>query len=260
MRDQQKIVIIGCGNVAWHLAERYKKNDLFVYNHKRNPKLNEFKERFNATVQTSLTTIVTDADLYFVCVKDDAISDVIKKMEHLPISSLILITSGNFDIKNCKTKLRDLAIFYPLQTFSKDDEIKWKDTYIIVEGSNRTSALRASAAAKEFSKHVIQLNYKERLHLHAAAVYVNNFTNALYVEADQILKGIKKQLSIDLLYPLIKQGVRKLKTLPPKQAQTGPAKRGDKGVMQKHLSVLPKDKKELYTTLSSLIEKQQKEG
>lgn len=260
MRDQKKIVIIGCGNVAWHLAERYKKEDLHVYNHKRNTRLNEFKERFNATTHPSILNIATDADHYFICVKDDVISDVIKKIEHLPISSLILITSGNFDIKNCKTKLRDLAIFYPIQTFSKEDEIKWKDTYIVVEGTNRTSSLRAVAVAREFSKNVIQLNYKERLQLHVAAVFANNFTNALYIEADEILKGLKKQLSIDILYPLIKQGVKKLKSMPPKLAQTGPAKRGDKEVIQKHQSVLPKEKKELYNALSLLIEKQQKEG
>jgi predicted short-subunit dehydrogenase-like oxidoreductase (DUF2520 family) len=80
------------------------------------------------------------------------------------------------------------------------------------------------------------------------------------VEADKLVHSAKKDLNIELLLPLIKQGTRKLRSMSPKAAQTGPAKRGDTAVMQKHLELLKNNKelKQVYRLLSDLIAKQQK--
>ena len=45
LKKKHKIVIIGCGNLAWHLAKqinKYNLFDIFIYNHQANPNLNEF--------------------------------------------------------------------------------------------------------------------------------------------------------------------------------------------------------------------------
>jgi len=257
---RRKIIIVGCGNVAWHLAKQlYKKFDLIIYNHKANKALEEFKKEFNAQTFSSLKKIIPNADAYFICVKDSAISSVIKNLS-LPTASNILICSGNFDLASVKTKFKCLSIFYPLQTFSKEDKIKWKDTMLIIDSLSPAAFLKAQSVGLNFTKTIVQLNYEQRLKLHLAAVLVNNFTNALYVEADKILHSVKQDLNITTLMPLIKQGVKKLKYMSPLVAQTGPAKRGDKEVIEKHLKILKgnKELEQLYTLLSDLIVKQQK--
>lgn len=260
LEQRKQIVIIGCGNVAWHLAKHlYKKFDLFVYNHKANPQLTEFKKEFNAQTYSSIKKIIPNADAYFVCVTDSSIASVIKTIS-IPPASNVLICSGNFDLASVKTKLKNLSIFYPLQTFSREDKIKWKDTLIVIDSVSKAAFIKAQGVSTYFSNQIVESNYEQRLKLHLAAVLVNNFTNALFVEADTIMHSLRKDLSIKTLLPLIKQGTKKLKYMSPKAAQTGPAKRKDQVVIEKHLGILKNNKelKQIYTLLSELIAKQQK--
>jgi hypothetical protein len=56
------------------------------------------------------------------------------------------------------------------------------------------------------------------------------------------------------LLPLIDETAKKVHTLSPREAQTGPAIRGDKNVMQHHVEILQNEKlKELYQMVSELI-------
>ena len=93
--------------------------------------------------------------------------------------------------------------------------------------------------------------------LHTAAVFANNFTNALFTLADDILR--KENLDFNLLLPLIKETVSRLESQHPEEMQTGPAIRGDKQSMQKHLEWLCRqgmtDEKAIYEMLTKYIEK-----
>lgn len=251
-----KIVIVGCGNVAWHLAKQLaglKKHELVVYNHKANTLLNDFKTKLKCSITSNLNNIVTDADLYFICVADKHIASVAKKIKAKNSNAIIIHTSGSAKINELGDR-PNAAVFYPLQTFSKYDDVNWKKTPIIVEAKNVATKNKILNFAKAFSNNVSNLNYKERITLHLAAVLVNNFTNALYVAAGDLAGKNSK-----ILLPLIEQTVIKIKKLDPRIAQTGPAKRGDKKVMDKHLKLISKnaDLKKIYLQLSNLIIKQQ---
>src|SRR5690606_27140655 len=95
--------------------------------------------------------------------------------------------------------------------------------------------------------------------LHLSAVLVNNFVNALFVEANHLLADESGQRKFDLLLPLARQTVEKVKNMDPRAAQTGPAKRGDKKIIRKHLRLLKEnsDLRKIYKQLSSLIVSQQ---
>ena len=47
--------------------------------------------------------------------------------------------------------------------------------------------------------------------------------------------------------------MRKALTMRPADGQTGPARRGDRGVIEKHKSLLTQDEAQLYETLSQHI-------
>lgn len=257
---KKKIVIIGCGAVAWHLAEKFRRDELFVYNHKTNPALNSFKSEFGAQTFSNLKTVIKDAEFYLVCVKDEYITEVLNALSYLPPASTVCITSGNYNLKDYKGKLKNPGILYPLQTFSKEDEIKWKDITIITDASTKTALANTQRVARFLCEEIIVMNYEQRLKLHLAAVLANNFTNSLYAESDKLLKSIDGKYSIQLFYPLLKQSVKKLKYISPLEAQTGPAKRNDKQVMSKHEALLKNqpELKEIYKLMSNLILLQQK--
>ena len=112
---------------------------------------------------------------------------------------------------------------------------------------------------KLFSDKMVVLTYEERLQLHLAAVFANNFVNAMFVEAYQLLPKLNAEQE-DLLFPLMKQTVMKLEKVNPLNAQTGPAKRKDQVVMGKHLELIKNQVKlkRVYQNMSELIMLQQK--
>jgi predicted short-subunit dehydrogenase-like oxidoreductase (DUF2520 family) len=90
--------------------------------------------------------------------------------------------------------------------------------------------------------------------LHLCAVFVCNFVNHLYHIGASLSE--KHQVPFELLMPLIEETTNKIKYLHPKEAQTGPAKRGDESTMQAHLELLDDELlKTIYKTISLAIRK-----
>ncbi|MEI6021129.1 MAG: DUF2520 domain-containing protein [Bacteroidota bacterium] len=257
-----EFVIVGCGNLAWHLAKKISKYSNFqlkVYNHQDNAKLQSFKDKFNCETFSSLKSVSKTADFYFICVNDKAIPDVVKKMQVSKVKGLVMHCSGSQPLSLLGAKSKNTAVFYPLQTFTKEDKIHWSEVPIILEAANAAVLERLKSMVKLFSDKMVVLTYEERLQLHLAAVFANNFVNAMFVEAYQLLPKLNAEQE-DLLFPLMKQTVMKLEKVNPLNAQTGPAKRKDQVVMGKHLELIKNQVKlkRVYQNMSELIMLQQK--
>lgn len=258
----QKIVILGCGNVAWHIARHLstiKNQTLFVYNHRANKKLDGFKQILKCKTFADFDNIIEDADFYIISVADKFIHSSSKKINTKNPDSVILHTSGTMSIKELGPRVCGTGVMYPLQSFSKQDEIKWAEVPFIIEGNSDWSIRQIQKFASLFSKTIVNLDEKERLKFHLAAVLVNNFTNALYVAASDILGGANSNDNFKIILPLINKTTQKLERLDPRMAQTGPAKRNDELVIKKHLHLLDKqpELKKIYKQLTKLIIKQQ---
>ena len=72
--------------------------------------------------------------------------------------------------------------------------------------------------------------------LHLAAVFACNFANHCEAIAEKILQD--NGIDFDVMKPLIKETFDKILTTSPKLAQTGPAIRNDKNVMQMHAELI----------------------
>jgi len=103
------------------------------------------------------------------------------------------------------------------------------------------------------------MNSEQRQYLHLAAVFVNNYSNHLFHVAFDLLSD--KDMDHKLLIPLIEETVTKIKTLHPKDAQTGPARRNDFETINKHLQLLIgfPDYKELYQIFAGQLIKKYNE-
>jgi predicted short-subunit dehydrogenase-like oxidoreductase (DUF2520 family) len=76
----------------------------------------------------------------------------------------------------------------------------------------------------------------------------------MYTMAAELLKST--HIPFSALLPLIDETAAKIRTLAPKDAQTGPAKRGDENVMAHHVALLPNDEmRQIYQLLSEQIKK-----
>jgi len=160
-------------------------------------------------------------------------------------------TSGatSIDVINSKNIK---AVFYPLQSFTKGKTIDFTEIPICLETDDKDSYEILYDIAKSISENVNNISTEQRQYLHASAVFVNNFTNHLF----HIGKEIADYHNVDfnLLKPLIKETVEKIDYKTPKEAQTGPAVRGDEITMKKHLELIPNEKhREIYKLISESI-------
>ncbi len=249
-----KIVIIGAGNVATHLAKRLQKKEFEILQVVSKSELSakELSLLLRTPFTTDLTKINQNADIYLLCVPDDEILKISSKLK-LP-KKLIVHTSGSVEMNVLKNISTNIGVLYPLYSFSKQVKVSFSSAPILIEASNAASLNKLNHIAHTIGKSVTVVNSADRLKIHLTAVMVNNFTNHLFTQSYDFLKQERINL-FHLLQPLIKQTVKKIKTLPPASVQTGPAKRGDKTTLKKHLQLLEKhpNQKKVYQLFTSLI-------
>jgi len=251
-----KIVLLGAGNVATHLGKRLQKkgHEILQVISKSERSARELSLLLSAPFTSDLKKINKQADIYILCVPDEEIVNIASEIK-LP-QKLVLHTSGSIGLNVLKNISSNCGVLYPLYSFSKQVKVSFSSIPFLIEASNKNALQELTHLCHTIGKNITPVTSAERLKIHLAAVFVNNFTNYLYGQAYDFLKK-EKQNHFHLLQPLIKQTVRKIKSLPPSQVQTGPARRNDNVTLKKHLDLLEKypDQKQVYKLLSSLIKK-----
>jgi predicted short-subunit dehydrogenase-like oxidoreductase (DUF2520 family) len=117
-------------------------------------------------------------------------------------------------------------------------------------GETELAAVRK--LAESISEHVVDCDSEKRKKMHLAAVLACNLTNHCYRLAERVLE--REQIDFGLFLPLIEETARKVKTMSPKDAQTGPMVRYDKSVMAMQMAMLPDERsREIYRLMAESI-------
>lgn len=247
----KKIVVVGSGNVATHMAIALNAagHDILQIWSRTLHNAEILSNRVDAEAIDHLHELDCTADLYLFSVKDAALSDIVMQM---PSTGGVWVhTAGSLSLSSLDPHIHK-GVIYPLQTFSKSREVLFSAVPLFVEGDSPETTKLLSDMAKSISDSVYFLPGEKRKILHLAAVFACNFTNHMYTLASDILE--EEQLPFDYLIPLITETVNKVKNLSPKDAQTGPAVRFDENVMEKHQALLHDSlKRDIYTLLSRSI-------
>ena len=245
------VVILSAGNVATHLFHAFYKAENIVVNQWFNRNLKSIDFYKNMVEVTNDLSSLQPADVYILAVSDDAIS---KLSSHLPFENqLVVHTSGSIGLHDLDKKNRR-GVFYPLQTFSKEATVDFKNVPICIETADKADFKTLRQLAEGLKSKSFKVNSEQRSSLHLAAVFVNNFTNQLYRIAHEITESTGTEF--DILKPLILETANKIQNLSPYSAQTGPAKRNDKKTIKKHLKTLENSPhKAIYEILTASIQK-----
>lgn len=245
-----KVVLLGAGNVAFHLYKAFKKSDKVNVTQWYNRSTEFIQEHQKEVEICDDINNLKEADLYLIAVSDDAISEV---SSQIPFTNkLVVHTSGSVNIYDLDKKNRR-AVFYPLQTFSKTVDISFKDVPICREALTKSDTPLLKQLAESIGCKHYRINTEQRQTLHLAAVFVNNFTNQLYRIAHEITDV--KNIDFNILKPLISETARKVQDVSPYMAQTGPAKRRDKKTINRHLKSLENDiHKDIYKLITKSIQ------
>ncbi len=257
MSKKLKIVLLGAGNVGFHLGKKLNEVGLAIEQvYSRNiSKAKRLAKNIKCEAIQNIKDVSSQADLYILAVPDSAIEKVAADLsKNIPKSKLVVHTSGATPSTVLKPYFKNYGIFYPLQTFSIAREVDFENIPICVDSNLKKHRILLEKLGKQISQNVHQINDRERAILHVAAVFVNNFSNNLFTIGDKITST--ENLPFDILKPLMKETVEKITHHSPSEMQTGPAKRGDQTTIELHLKYLEKNFPEfieIYQTMTRNI-------
>lgn len=249
-----RTVVIGSGNVATRLAPALEASGAIAVEavwSRTAAHAEALASRLgSARAVTDMAALPTDAEFYLVAVVDDQLPSVVEAMK--PNGALWAHTSGTVDAAVLAPLTENYGVFYPLQTLSRDVDIDLREAPFFIEGSTPQTVDVLSRMARTISDRVYEADSQLRGRLHAAAVFACNFANHLWAVADDLLRR-EAGLDIKVLEPLMRETLRKALTVRPADGQTGPAMRGDRGVMERHTALMSEREAELYRVLSDSI-------
>jgi predicted short-subunit dehydrogenase-like oxidoreductase (DUF2520 family) len=244
---------IGAGNLATHLSKAFQNkgfNILQIYS-RTEKSAKELADVLSVKYTTSVNEIDESADIYFVAIKDSAVAEVLSQINFN--NKLVAHCSGSLPLSAIEDFSENTGVFYPLQTFSKEREVDFNDIPVFIESNSLKNQKILLQIAQSISESVFEINSEKRKMLHISAVFACNFVNHFYTIAADILKS--KDISFDVLKPLILETALKVQELAPEKAQTGPAVRFDENIISAHLQALNDfdEYRQLYISVSKSI-------
>lgn len=191
-----------------------------------------------------------EADLHLICISDDAIQSFVSQIS---VPGVLAHTSGALGLEVYRGN-SDGGVFYPLQSFTDNQILNASQIPICIEAPTQNCREVLEELAQHLGLQHQYMNSVQRLQLHLAAVFANNFVNHQWSLAEKICN--QAQIPFQILQPLIENSMKKMQELGPQRAQTGPALRNDQKTLQKHIETLQdKSLQDLYEKLSASIQK-----
>lgn len=238
--------------MATHLARAFSSagHDLTVWN-RSGGALKLIADEIGCPCTVDMDTLPKDADAYIISVRDDAVADVAERLAHHlgNTQATVAHTAGSLPKDLLDERFEHGGVLYPLQTFSRDKALDYKEIPFFIEEQGDV----LKELANTVSEHVFSLTSEQRKVLHLASVFACNFANHCYTIAEDVLHEI--DIPFSALKPLINETTNKLNALSPREAQTGPAVREDDTVLGRQIHLLDSrpDLRDIYIRMSDSI-------
>lgn len=249
-----RIVFIGSGNIAHFFAPvlSRKGHDIVQVYSRTHAHASALAALTGSAATDKLADIVTDADVYILAIKDDALAEVSAQLK-FP-GKTVIHCAGAVSLDVLEQVSENRAVIWSLYSVHKNNLPQSSTVPLIVEGNNDQALETAYSIAGAISESVLKTDYEQRQLLHLNAVFANNFTNHLLTIAQKICEANK--LPFEILHPIIRQTLEQTEIIRPAESQTGPAIRHDEATMVKHLQLLSPypEWQEIYARISKSIQ------
>jgi predicted short-subunit dehydrogenase-like oxidoreductase (DUF2520 family) len=248
------IVFIGAGNVADVLAQAFVRAGLKVsqvYSRTYNNAV-YLANKVGAEPLSEINNII-DADLYLFCVSDSAIQLILEQRNWQ--DKFLVHTAGSVPLDIFKPFSNKYGVIYPLQTFTKDRLVNVAQIPLFIEASSQAGVDELKSIMSIVFENIMFTSSDQRQKIHLAGVFANNFANYMFTIATEILQN--EFLPIEFLKPLMEETFQKASDMGSIKAQTGPAIRNNKEIIQKHSELLAShsDWQKIYTFVTESIQK-----
>jgi len=259
-----KLGFIGSGKVAralgFDLAEKG-----FEISGYYSPNLSKHIQLDRAYIQgmafNTSADVVNTSDITFICVKDDALSDVVQTLKEAYVTNQVkkdntyLIHTSGVHASDIFSPLDQYGVhgysLHPLQSFASAEagKAQLKETYFSFEGTHVDKIVDNFLLNSGYPHFKMALESK--IKYHAAACILSNYLVTTLDFGIQMMAtlGIDDALARRAIWPLVQGTIKNIENKGTTEALTGPIARGDILTIQKHLSSLEGFDKKLYTTL-----------
>lgn len=253
IKEIKRVVLVGSGNLAEALAAALACSPFHTEAViSRNEARGRAVAALGGTVWYESVAEAPEADLYLIAVSDRAVGEVAAALD-IPQGKIVAHTAGCVPLDALAPHpLR--AVFYPLQTFTKGRRVDFGEIPVFVEGSSAEVERRMTEFARALSRRVEHASGERRRRIHLAGVFANNFANHMFALGEEVMRSA--DLDFDCLKPIIRETAAKAcASHSPAEVQTGPAARGDRGSIERHLELLAdkREIKEIYIKTSQNI-------
>ncbi|MDR2868343.1 MAG: DUF2520 domain-containing protein [Bacteroidales bacterium] len=248
-----QITLIGTGNIGSWFCYALTDNGFHISQiySRRMEHAQILAAQAGAEAINQLSELKDDSQIYIFALPDDHYQEVLAQ---IPFKMPVAIhTSGSLSQKIFKEYAVHYGVVYPFQTISKGLDFNKLEVPLLVEGDDQITEIKLLQWAQQLSHSASFQSEAQRFYLHLSAVFASNFSNAMFHIAYKKLQ--EHHIDWNIMMPLLRQTVEKITLVPPIEAQTGPASRGDVHIMKKHQAALSDDlEKEIYRLMSKYIE------
>jgi predicted short-subunit dehydrogenase-like oxidoreductase (DUF2520 family) len=195
------------------------------------------------------------ADLVFLAVSDDAIAPLCEQLD-VTMDQLVVHLAGALDLTVLQAARRQEArvgSLHPLRAIKAGDDFRGAAAGI--SGDTSGTRRHLSSLARRLGMAPFEVPARSRPLYHAAAVLAAGAQVALFSEATRVFRKATRsseRRARAALLPLSRSALEKLEALPPEDAITGPAVRGDRKTIAAHRKALPRDVLPLYDELTRI--------
>ncbi|MFN8320851.1 MAG: DUF2520 domain-containing protein [Saprospiraceae bacterium] len=244
-----EIGIAGSGNMAYRLVPALQHVGLRVgqiWNRSQN---SDLATKYQLKMCTQPEDM--EANMLFICVSDDAITEVAEKFKNF--KGTVVHTSGSVS-SAVLNSFKHYGVMWPVQTMTRQGRISFEKIPLCITTSDADTQEFLAQVAGLLSDRVYPMNDEQRLRVHLTAVMTNNFMNHLAILSRDYLQN--NNLDYEIIVPLIRTTLEKITNKPYNFEQTGPAHRNDQRVIQSHLTLLEKDAslQKLYQIITESIQ------
>lgn len=250
---------IGAGKVGFSLGKYLSGHGVKMSGYySRDPESAREAAEFTGTgFYGSMEELVSDSDVIFITVPDDAIGQVWEQLKQMQMTDKIIchcsgvLSSEIFSDKHAH-KVYGYSIHPLLAVYDKLHSYQeFSGALFTIEGDEKHRQELAQLI-EGCGNPVIFIRPQDKVRYHAAAVLASNLVLGLAKTAMEELTacGFTEEAAKAALAPFMQANISHLKEQSLEQSLTGPVERGDVTTIRRHMEVLSGENREIYRLLS----------
>jgi predicted short-subunit dehydrogenase-like oxidoreductase (DUF2520 family) len=243
--------VIGAGRVGLHLSQALQKIGFQLqYIFKK-----ALNNNYLSHITNDISKLVRDSDFVFICVQESKIKPLAELVSNdaAPRGKIFFHTANSLtsdELLPLRLAGAAVASFSPLQTFIgfQEAEELFSGITFLLEGDEAAVRL-ARRIATQLQAKALAVRKQDKMYFHMAAIAAANFLIANLKFAERQLQRTAARPGLDILFPLLEQTLRNIEKFGLAPALSGPLKRGEYGLLEKHCQVLSGAEREYYNLL-----------